>query len=609
MKRSSLIFLGIFAQVACSDSGGIQTGIREQNAPYCGEVSAGSRNGDPREMVSLLSATYPKPETGFIEFDPNLGLTEFVLNSVPMYKIRFKVQPFKLQYPGDPIFEGFQSRKNATLILPQADFRKDVLVYSSAFGTSNPVGDPRTSEWDQFPDKMRSKNQVPSWFHGTGGDSDGSDFVDTYSNVASDLKIPILFYDVVPQSLIFKPDIREKLKRLQESSSENFLCDDYVCEGDVVNGVPNVVIEDTPIHQCLNNLTQIDTENRLMHFPGIYYSIAADRAIDAAEEVLNQVFGAGTFDYSEGNLKVVNFGGSKRGVFTRTSLAVSPRVAGAYSGHANAGGFDLMFRSRLRLWPTTYFDFSGQRIDDVYLGANSQLAVLRSNPDWEAAYDPYRWRPEILEGKRLFIQAGTRDTYFNSGAELYYSSSLPSHTQFLYDINYPHGSGTVDQAVSFRNFVNQVLNAAPMMQLDAHYYFDSGKVVARITGVEPTEVQLWCTVDLGEEPVISLRQIQIYNPDGSPKFENGRPVCASLGPDWHTLAPDLRYARMESHPMTKTEPGYYESQPPPALNPLYDQYRYCLVRAYQGLDGPVVTSKALMNQNLCSESLLPSVNP
>lgn len=154
--------------------------------------------------------------------------------------------------------------------------------------------------------------------------------------------------------------------------------------------------------------------------------------------------------------------------------------------------------------------------------------------------------------------------------------------------NYAHGFGTVDQAVAFRNLVDYIINGNEMISMDANWDLTENKVYATFVNVEPDKVDLYCTVDETTLTPPSLHQF--YD-------------CSAVPDEFKGTPPDMRYARWDKVEMIKGVDGRYSAIPMHAEDGKYTNYQACLVRASSGVDDSVITSRTLLNRNLCEESL------
>jgi|GEM_PF-3514829 len=553
---------------------------------YCSqdETAASAEKGDgPKADVQWLNNKYPKPDPYYL-FDSKTDVTQTQIGGQDVLDVNFKINPFQSNYSdaGDNIFEVLTMRTAAHLVIPLNLKDKESLVFSINTGTAN--GLPPPEDWDltnpHEHDPVYSADQTPDYFRGT---KTSDQFQETYERIAIHFGVPILIYDSVPGSVVFTTDFEKKLRAYHELESPNYTCDDLDCGDPDHHGAG--ISKDGLINRCLTALAFVDSSQRdLLHYhSGNFYALANDRAIDAAQAVLNQMTQlGGGFDIS----KAVFIGGSKRGIAARSSLITLDRAVAAQSGHSNAGSYLQMYASRANL-------FSNEP-DNFYKAAGDKLNFLNTFPltnDWLNRYDPIYWSSDLFAGKQLFITWGGNDTFFATGAELNYSAALPDNTRYLELINYPHGGGTVSHAVAFYSLLADIFNDQPMPQIQAHLDVNQNQVTAVVSNRVPETVELWCSDHMTDRNIISLR--------------TDKNTCASIGSNYKANLPDARYAAMASVPMTQIGSGIYQADiPASSAGGDYDTYRDCVVRATSISDDFTLTSKTLFNKSLCDESLL-----
>ncbi|PIR22609.1 MAG: hypothetical protein COV44_07005, partial [Deltaproteobacteria bacterium CG11_big_fil_rev_8_21_14_0_20_45_16] len=324
-----------------------------QLASYCGEdrqAANAEKSSGPKDDIKWLDQNYPAPDPRF-EFDPNSNIQHLRLDDQDVMVITFDIYPFKSSYAteGDSIFEEINMRTRAILAVPENLKDKNSLVFSINAGTAN--GLPHPSDWDltdpKKHDPIRSAAETPSFFKGTLHDSQ---YQETYSRIALHFNVPILFYDSVPNGIVFQSNFERKLRDYAVESSPDFSCNDLTCEQTIDgNNIRRGAWSDDQVNNCLTFIALADSNipNLIHYHSGNFYALANDRAIDAAQAVLNQTPAlGGNFNIS----RITFFGGSKRGIASRTSLVGLDRAVGAMAGHSNAGNYLTMFDRRAAIY-------------------------------------------------------------------------------------------------------------------------------------------------------------------------------------------------------------------------------------------------------------------
>lgn len=580
MKFLTVLFSTALVCLSCITPSFAQP-VREN----CGEphTPAGDRTGQgPRESVDYIDARYAE-SAGSIR---DLTVSEAVLNGVQVYEVEYQYRPFKLTYDQDPVFDLFNHATRVKLVFKKnlAAVRKDFLV-TSQIGTVNGVTVGATED----PTRGSDPSSVPSWWHGA---DNAARYHATLANVATDLGVPIIFFNVVPEDLSFTPEVRALLRAHYQSKTPGFACDDNQCDGRdaqiEVNGqlhqVTNTLTEDGEINQCLTSISDLHiaggaVESKHLQAPH-FYVVAANRIIAAAEDLLNsdsRFNYAGSFDFTSDSATVVVSGGSKRGRHSFMHLA-SGYADGAWTGHALGGRYLEMWLQRESLYRNDVYYHGSADSYNYYSGVPESLRIT------DAAF----WAPSVIDDRPLLVTAGANDTYFAAGALNLYWTSLGANARALIIPNYAHGGGTIDHAVAFRSLVNYLANGVPMLDVKAHWDFVTNEVRAVVSNGTPSGVELWCSVRMTDAQIISLRQ-----------DEN----CHSVGPNYRVGPPDTRYAHFEKVDMSLVN-GEWRGTPPIGEGG-YAQYQECIVRAVAGADGGVVTSLRMMNRELCEAALLP----
>ncbi len=548
---------------------------------HCGPTSLPNRTGQgTADSIAEVSAAYPVPPD--YGYEGGLNIQNITLNGVQLVQITFKFNPFQAPAFDDPVFEQLVMRKNAAIVFPVNNARRDILAVSSNMGTSNGIA-------PSLGDALHTPSQMQSWWYGT---NTGLNFQKTMASVATSYNVPVGFYDPIPNTIEFTTDTQSKLQLVREASSPGDLCDDLRCNG--------VLTDDGDVHDCLGDLSHMDSvvippqsSNSVasIHLnAGIFYAIANIRFLEVAQQVANGYLqqyypNDPLFTFANQDGVAVIGGGSKRGASALYTLLSDPRFKGAWAGHANMSNFINLAIARENVWDHTYY-FAGYELANF----------LVERPEWSNKYDLAYIDPALWAGKTVLVTSGLKDTYFLNGSENLYRDALPSNTTFFMHPNYPHGGGTYGYAVAWRNLVNYIANGSPMMRVDAALNYNDNKVYAKVIGAAPSRVELWCTTQASTEPVISLRHTDY-------------PECATVGTNYFSPSPDNRYAHMTKVNMQllSAQDQIYRGTPPVGQGG-YQTWKSCVVFAAKQAGDPMeATSVTLHNQALCALNGLPDV--
>jgi len=535
---------------------------------YCAPTSLPGRTGPgPMASVAAVEAAYPTPtDHGYLG---NLKFEQIILNGVRLAQIQFDFNPYATPALNDPYFKTLDMRKKAIILVPLQNPVADAFAVSANLGISNGLG--RSADKDP----LHSRDELAPWWHGT---LNGVDFKRSMASVTTDYKVAIGFYDPIPNTIEFQPETKVALSTARQAKSTD-QCEYETCS--------RVLTQDGDIHNCLSDLGHIDSVvippsnpnriNSLNLHSGIISAIALKRFIDVSEIVLNRLRAQHYPNLPEFHFeRVATSGGSKRGVASQGHLLIDPRVKAAWSGHSNLSNIIDSMAARERVWDHTYY-FSGY----------DSISFLLGRQEWLDRYDRAYYDPSIWVGKTLFLTSGLNDSYFQTGAELHYADALPVNTRYFIQPNYPHGGGSYGHMVIWRNLVANMLNAAPMMQVEAAWDVDANKVYARVSDVVADKVELWCTTGPSQIAfgVPSLRHTDY-------------PECAPVSNNYSSPPPDNRYSQYSKVDMQQ-QGGHYVAVPPAATGD-YAQWQSCVVRAYKGLPEQVeTTSKTLHNRAEC----------
>lgn len=583
-------------QLSCSPECTFDTsqclGIDSQPLSYCPplDLSNGNKN-NLLDAYANINSFYSVGQNMGIKNRPQVS--DITVNGAALKKITFRFSPAAYN-PNGP-FRSMDWEHDVILFIPNpasTQIEKNYLALSMQPGTSG--GNPSNS------DPVRPANEIPPWYMGT---DSNNNFQETYASIASDLNVPVIFYQTVPASMEFKQAIADKIKIVSQEMTPGFTCDDNECYG--------ILSSEGAIHGCLNKLSFVDANNGwpyIDYHPTILYSIAGSRLIDASENVLNQLSTRNNWIDSNGQVyqfdfeNIIAMGGSKRGVAMEKFIVVEPRVKAGLVGHANAGNYVTLQNQRISLFSNSY-----NPLLNIYRDEPDDISFFQGKSLWFDYYDPVSYNNNLYSEKKVIRSFGAHDTYFAQGAELLFIDSLPSGTRFLAIPNYGHGFGIVDHAVAFRSLVNNILSGgeSDYMRINAKYYFNQGSVNATITGTndfEDVRVELWCTqgdlddfLSREEWPPILRKSISCSSIDNS-------------DPNFNPLPPDLRYSYLSKAVMNSLGNGKYSlSVDDVPVDSGFEDYRGCYVRAVKGgqyKDEDVATSYLLLNENMCSLSLL-----